>query len=139
MPSPSSSPLPGQKPAENGVKVDGKAEVSRASVDVFAAGVDVARAGDKDKRKRKREDPSDEPLLEGYASRHSEPESPCLAGVREATNKYEHTDSLLQVLIWFRACFRIGYISRALLLLHTHVMFLLLDVSQSMVAFHRQM
>ncbi|CAM9242219.1 unnamed protein product [Ectocarpus sp. 12 AP-2014] len=85
-PSPSSS-LPGQEPVKSGVKMDDKAEVQRASVDVSAAGVDVARTGDKGKRKRKREDPSDEPLLEGYASRHSEPESPCLAGVRAATNK----------------------------------------------------
>ncbi|CAM9111661.1 unnamed protein product [Ectocarpus sp. 4 AP-2014] len=83
----SSSSLPGQEPVKSGVKMDDKAKMSRASVDVSAAGVDVARTGDKGKRKRKREDPSDEPLLEGYASRHSEPESPCLAGVREATNK----------------------------------------------------
>ncbi|CAM9468449.1 unnamed protein product [Ectocarpus sp. 12 AP-2014] len=83
----SSSSLPGKEPVKSGVKMDDKAEVQRASVDVSAAGVDVARTGDKGKRKRKREDPSDEPLLEGYASRHSEPESPCLAGVREATNK----------------------------------------------------
>ncbi|CAM9681989.1 unnamed protein product [Scytosiphon promiscuus] len=37
--------------------------------------------------KRQRKDPADEPLLENYASRHSEPESASLAGVREATNR----------------------------------------------------
>lgn len=123
--------MPGQEPVENGVKVAEKADVSPASVDLSAAaGVDVARAGDKEKRKRKREESSYEPLLEGYASRHSVPESPCLAGVREATNKYVRMNSL-QVLVWFRECFRIGYISRALLLLHMHVICSVLDVSQS--------
>lgn len=47
--------------------------------------------GGKGKRKQggEKEGETDEPLLENYASRHSEPESPCLTDVREATTRYD--------------------------------------------------
>lgn len=44
--------------------------------------------GGKGKRKRGRDGETDEPSLESYASRHSEPESPCLSDVRESTIRY---------------------------------------------------
>lgn len=45
-----------------------------------------ARGAGRERRKRVEEE-VDEGLLESYASRHSEPESPCLAAVREGTNR----------------------------------------------------
>ncbi len=38
------------------------------------------------KKGGRRED-AEEPLLESYASRHSKPESPCLANIRESTTR----------------------------------------------------
>lgn len=91
-PSPSS---PSGGPQQVSDKSDGSQRVelesarpSSLSGGVSTAGRVAAAAGGGGKAKRKREKPADEPLLENYASRHSNPESASLADIRGSTNRY---------------------------------------------------
>ncbi|CAN0139374.1 unnamed protein product, partial [Pylaiella littoralis] len=81
-----------QEPVQSGRRKGGdKNAKAGASFTTPRGGVSDAGSGaeggggGKGKRKRGRDGETDEPSLESYASRHSEPESPCLSDVREST------------------------------------------------------